>query len=45
VREALNIVLVEYVDEVLREALKLENPADFFRPLDASPPPAGTTPQ
>ncbi len=31
IRKALKIVLVEYVDEVLREALKLENPDAFFR--------------
>lgn len=31
VRKALRIVLVDYVDEVLREALVLEKPADFAR--------------
>ena len=31
VRSAVKIVLVEYVDEVLREALVLEKPDDFFR--------------
>ncbi|MCA2978313.1 MAG: endopeptidase La [Myxococcaceae bacterium] len=31
VRAALRIVLVDAVDEVLREALKLERPEDFFR--------------
>ena len=31
VRKAMNIVLVDYVDEVLREALVLEKPAEFAR--------------
>lgn len=31
VRAALRIVMVDSVDEVLREALKLEHPEDFFR--------------
>ncbi len=31
VRKALAIVLVDYVDEVLREALVLEKPDEFFR--------------
>nr|MCU0700178.1 endopeptidase La [Myxococcaceae bacterium] len=31
VRSALRIVMVDTVDEVLREALKLERPEDFFR--------------
>jgi ATP-dependent Lon protease len=31
VRSALRIVMVDSVDEVLREALKLERPEDFFR--------------
>ena len=50
IREKLRIVLVEYVDDVLREALVLEKPDEFFRkpniavepvkPLgEASPPP------
>ena len=33
VRKALRIVLVDYVDEVLREALVLEKPADFAKLL------------
>jgi len=36
VREKLRIVTVEFMDEVLREALVLEKPEDFFRaPLSA----------
>jgi ATP-dependent Lon protease len=31
IRNALNIVLVEYVDDVLREALVLDKPDEFFR--------------
>jgi ATP-dependent Lon protease len=31
IRSALRIVMVDSVDEVLREALKLERPEDFFR--------------
>ncbi len=31
VRKAMRIVMVEYVDEVLKEALVLENPDEFFR--------------
>ena len=31
VRDVLTIIPVEYVDEVLREALVLENPQDFLR--------------
>ncbi len=31
IRSAMRIVLVDSVDEVLREALKLEHPEDFFR--------------
>jgi len=31
IREQMRIVQVEFVDEVLREALVLENPDDFFR--------------
>jgi ATP-dependent Lon protease len=31
IREAMRIVPVEFVDEVLREALVLENPDEFFR--------------
>ena len=31
VRKALRIVLVDYVDEVLREALVLEKPAEYAR--------------
>ncbi|MCC6337587.1 MAG: endopeptidase La [Myxococcales bacterium] len=41
VRSALKIVLVDYVDEVLKEALVLEKPDDFFRA--ASPAPEGST--
>ena len=37
VRNAVKIVLVEYVDEVLREALVLEKPDDFFRTREAAP--------
>ncbi len=33
VREAVRIVLVDYVDEVLREALVLEKPAEFAVPV------------
>jgi ATP-dependent Lon protease len=35
VRDRLEIVLVEHTDEVLREALRLEDPDDFFRKLPA----------
>ena len=35
VRECLEIVLVDHTDEVLREALRLEDPAAFFRKLPA----------
>jgi hypothetical protein len=31
IRSVLRIVMVDTVDEVLREALKLEHPEDFFR--------------
>src|SRR5215469_13621791 len=31
IREAMRIVQVEFVDEVLREALVLENPEEFFK--------------
>src|SRR5512136_663734 len=41
VREKLQIVLVEHADEVLREALVLEDPEAFFKRVpSASPPPA-----
>jgi len=37
IRKALNIVLVDFVDEVLREALVLDKPEDFFRaPAESS---------
>jgi ATP-dependent Lon protease len=35
VREALEIVLVDHTDEVLREALRLDDPDAFFRKLPA----------
>jgi ATP-dependent Lon protease len=35
VRDCLEIVLVDHTDEVLREALRLEDPAAFFRKLPA----------
>jgi ATP-dependent Lon protease len=35
VRDRLEIVLVDHTDEVLREALRLEDPAAFFRKLPA----------
>ena len=38
VRKQLRIVLVDYVDEVLREALVLEKPAEFARVSEASAP-------
>ncbi len=41
VRKALRIVLADYVDEVLREALKLEKPDDFFRSTET---PSSVTP-
>jgi ATP-dependent Lon protease len=34
IREAMRIVQVEFVDEVLREALILDNPDQFFRKID-----------
>ena len=40
VRKAIKIVLVDYVDEVLREALVLEKPSEFARQL----PEGGATP-
>jgi ATP-dependent Lon protease len=41
VRSVLRIVLVDSVDEVLREALKLERPEDFFRTApEVSPTPS-----
>jgi ATP-dependent Lon protease len=40
VRGNMRIVLVEHMDEVLREALLLEDPSKFFRPLEAPPSPA-----
>ena len=44
IREQLRIVPVEYVDDVLREALLLEKPDEFFRKAVAAevePPPVG----
>jgi ATP-dependent Lon protease len=41
VRQVLKIVLVDYVDEVLKEALVLEKPDDFFRA--PTPPTEGST--
>ena len=41
VRKVLKIVLVDYVDEVLKEALVLEKPDDFFR--SPTPPTEGST--
>lgn len=40
IREKLRLVPVEYVDDVLREALALEKPDEFFRKV-ALPPPDG----
>jgi ATP-dependent Lon protease len=40
IRVALRIVMVDSVDEVLREALKLERPEDFFRTAPEVSPPA-----
>lgn len=37
IRRALRIVLVEQVDEVLREALALDKPEELFRPTEAAP--------
>ena len=37
IRAELKIVLVDYVDEVLREALVLEKPDSFFRAVDVPP--------
>jgi ATP-dependent Lon protease len=46
VRAAVEIRCVEHMDEVLREALKLEDPDAFFRraPAAAPPPPAAAPP-
>ena len=46
VRAAVEIRCVEHMDEVLREALKLEDPDAFFRraPAAATPPPAAAPP-
>ena len=35
VRKTLEIVPVEHMDQVLRHALVLENPDEFFRPMPA----------
>jgi len=40
IRKQLRIVPVEFVDEVLREALLLEKPEEFFQRLPATPPAA-----
>jgi ATP-dependent Lon protease len=43
IRDQLRNVPVEYVDDVLREALLLEKPEEFFRksaPAEVEPPPA-----
>ncbi|HEY1088159.1 MAG TPA: S16 family serine protease, partial [Archangium sp.] len=40
VRKALRIVLVDYVDEVLREALVLEKPSEFARSTEGGTSPA-----
>jgi ATP-dependent Lon protease len=37
VRKVLKIVLVDYVDQVLKEALVLEKPDDFFRSTSTAP--------
>ena len=37
VRRELKLVLVDYVDEVLKEALVLEKPDDFFRATTPAP--------
>ena len=42
VRERLQIVLVEHIDEVLREALRLDDPAAFFSRLPAGASPTRT---
>jgi ATP-dependent Lon protease len=42
VRDALTIIPVEHADEVLREALVLENPETFLKPKQATPPPPAT---
>jgi ATP-dependent Lon protease len=46
VRAAVEIRCVEHMDEVLREALKLEDPDAFFRraPAGAPPPPSAAPP-
>jgi ATP-dependent Lon protease len=40
VRQKLHLVLVEHMDEVLREALAIPNPDEFFRKLPQLPPPS-----
>jgi ATP-dependent Lon protease len=45
IREKLRIVLVEYVDDVLREALVLEKPDEFFKRAQAKPEDSGKAPQ
>jgi ATP-dependent Lon protease len=45
VRERLEIVPVESMDTVLREALALERPEEFLRKPTGSPPPAAPEPQ
>ena len=44
VRERMQIVLVEHMDQVLRAALKLEDPDAFFKRQPASPPPPPASP-
>ncbi|MFT3837842.1 MAG: endopeptidase La [Myxococcaceae bacterium] len=44
VREAVRLVPVEFVDDVIREALVLEKPDEFFRPLVKVEPPVEPSP-
>jgi ATP-dependent Lon protease len=44
VREAIRLVPVEFVDDVIREALVLEKPDEFFRPLVKVEPPVEPSP-
>ncbi len=37
-RDAIRLVPVEFVDDVIREALVLEKPDEFFRPAKVEPP-------
>src|SRR5205814_7365759 len=45
VRRELTIIPVEHVDEVRRDALVLENPGAFFRPMESKIEAPGNTPQ